>query len=164
MTGILIKEGPSCGDMERRPRVTKAEIGATRPPAEECQRTDGSPSLWRRPCPARPLPPGFAPRTCKTRSSAKSPRVWYFVTAAPGDNRGEKEGKWRKVQGSAVENHTTRRSGGAEERGGRRGGGGPCSLAAGGTRRVAGRLAPPASSSVKWDNSPHAPGFEEPMC
>lgn len=164
MTGILIKEGQSCRDMERRPRVTKAEIGATRPPAEECQRTNGSPSLWRRHCPARPLPPGFAPRTCKTRSSAKSPRVWYFVTAAPGDNRGEKEGKRRKVQGSAVENHTTPRSGGAEERGGRRGGGGPCSLAAGGTRRVAGRLAPPASSSVKWDNSPHAPGFEEPMC
>lgn len=162
MTGILIKEGPSCGDMERRPRVTKAEIGATRPPAEECQRTNGSPSLWRRPCPARPLPPGFAPRTCKTRSSAKSPRVWYFVTAAPGDNRGEKEGKWRKVRGSAVENHTTRRSGGAEEEDGE--GEGLARWQRVAPAGCAGPLAPPASSSVKWDNSPHAPGFEEPMC
>lgn len=45
--------------------MTKAEIGATRPPAEECQdgdnhqRTNGSPSLWRGHCPARPLTPGF---------------------------------------------------------------------------------------------------------
>lgn len=162
MTGILIKEGQSCGDMERRPRVTKAEIGATRPPAEECQRTNGSPSLWRRPCPARPLPPGFAPRTCKTRSSAKSPRVWYFVTAAPGDNRG---GKGREAEESTGErrgepHHSEERR--SEEEDGE--GEGLARWQRVAPAGCAGPLAPPASSSVKWDNSPHAPGFEEPMC
>lgn len=164
MTGILIKGVQSRGDMERRPRVTKAEIGATRPPAEECQRTNGSPSLWRRHCPARPLPPGFAPRTCKTRSSAKSPRVWYFVTAAPGDNRGKRKGSGGKYRGAPWR---TTPLGGAEEQRSEEEDGVGEGLAR--WQRVApagcaGPLAPPASSSVKWDNSPHAPGFEEPMC